>query len=544
VVAACSPRTHEPLFRATMKEVGLNPSLFEMANIRDQCSWVHRELPREATRKSMIQVDMAVARAGQMRPVDAQVVRLTSSVLVLGGGITGLTAALAAAANGFQVYLVEKSAYLGGSFRRLHSLADDTGSIGDSPGSPSQVLESLINEVEEHSNVRVMRETVMVDIEGYVGNFHSHLRDGSGEIHEVTHGAVIIATGASELDRGSALEDFIRAPGTVGDTGNIMTLLELEEKLLELEGKPDELEEKSDELEGKPNELEEKSEKGGVKGSMAFIQCAGSRNGKRPYCSRICCSASLKNAVLLKEHDPERPVYILYRDMRAYGMNELLYRRAAGLGVRFVRYPDDDLPTLEGDGAGGLSITVMDENIGEELCIDVDNLVLAAATVPGADNESIAEMLKVPLNQDGFFLEAHVKLRPVEFATDGIFLAGAAHSPKTARESITQALAAASRAAALLSRGEMTIESTPAFVDAERCSGCATCIAVCPYGAITKDDDGKAVVLTASCKSCGACASMCPENAIRMLGFSSEEIIAEMEAALGGLPDEDGEVAV
>jgi len=509
VVAACSPRTHEPLFKSTMKEAGLNPSLFEMANIRDQCSWVHKEFPAEATRKSMVQVSMAVARAREMRPGETQRIFLEPSVLVLGGGITGMSSALAVAANGFRAYLVEKSGELGGTFRRLHSLENED-------VRPPEFLDRLIREIESHPEIRIFREAGLGEIDGYVGNFRSRIEMKNGESHEITHGAVIVATGASELDKGSALEDFVGAPELKGDSpftggspGNhdgIFTLLELEEALA----------------------------KNDIAGPTAFIQCAGSRNDKRPYCSRVCCSSSLKNAVLLKKQQPEMPVYILYRDMRAYGLHELLYREAAKLDVTFIHYPDDEPPALIRCEDGSIEILVIDEGAGEKISITVNNLVLAAATIPPGDNSRLAEMLKVPLNQDGFFHEAHAKLRPVEFATDGIFLAGAAHSPWNAQECITQALAAASRTAALLSRGEMTVESTPAWVDKETCTGCGTCTIVCPYAAIIKDDDGKAVVITASCKSCGACASVCPENAIHMLGFSSREIMAEIEAALGG----------
>jgi heterodisulfide reductase subunit A len=485
VVASCTPRTHEPLFRATLREAGLNPYLFDLANIRDQCSWVHQRQPDLATEKAKDLVTMAVSRANLLEPLEDSSISITPTALVLGGGLAGMTAALAIGDQGFDVHLVEREVALGGNLRRLRFLRD---------GDPKAILEDLVGRVNDHPRVHVHLGREVVSIDGYIGNFTTALDDGSS----FEHGIVVVATGAQEYQPREYMH---------GSDPRVVTQLAFEEELAH----------------ARPEDLP---------GTVVFIQCVGSRGEEHPWCSRICCGATLKEALRYKEIRPDGQVYVAYRDIRTYGFEEEAYREASRIGVVFVRYEPDDPPALkEGDD---LVVEITDRVMGEALAIDADRVVLASALLPRDDSTTLARMLKVPLTKDGFFLEAHMKLRPVDFATDGIFLAGLAHWPKRIDESVAQAAAVAARAAIVLSKENLTGEGVVSEVDPDKCTGCGTCIAECPFGAMERGDGKKARVVTVLCKGCGICAACCPERAIDIRGFTREQLEAQVGSIFTG----------
>ncbi len=489
VIAACSPRTHEPLFQETLKEAGLNPALIEMANIRDQCSWVHAFDPYAATAKAKDQVRMAVAKAARLTPLEVQKVEVTPSALVIGGGAAGLSAALSIAEQGFDVFLVEKEKELGGNLRRVTGLL--------SGEEPQKILEDLIKRVEAHERIKVYKETTVENVSGYVGNFTSTLRGPSGS-EVINHGVVIIATGGRE----HRPELF-----GLGREEKVLTQLELE------------------------TELAGKAEKISRARSIVMIQCVGSRGEDLAYCSKLCCQQAVKNALRLKRRYPKKDVYILFRDMRTYGFAEDAYREARNAGVIFIRYQPSQRPEIAKKGKQRF-VKVYDALLGEELLIPADVLVLSVGIAPG-ENEDLAKIIKAPLTGDGFFLEAHVKLMPVELAVDGVYVCGLAHSPKPLDESLAQARAAAAKAAIPLAKGFVEVAPIVSRVDQQKCIGCGICAALCPYGAIQMVKVGKrkkAETITASCKGCGICASHCPVFAISMGGFTDEAILAQIEA--------------
>ncbi len=489
VVASCTPRTHEPLFRETVREAGLNIYLFEMANIRDQCSWVHMHEHEEATEKAKDLVRSIVAKTRLLKPLKKPMIDVTPIGLVIGGGLSGMTAALELAKQDFEAHLVEKEKELGGHLRHIHYL------LGSED--PQERLGSIIKEVTENEKIHVHLNSELSDVEGYVGNFKTTLNN-DGEKKEIKHGVVIVATGAMEYNPNEYL---------YGVDERVVTQRELEERLTN----------------------------GGFNAkTVVMIQCVGSRNGEHPYCSRICCSQAVKNALKIKELSPETDVYVLYKDMRTYGFLEDYYREAASKGVLFINYDDENRPRLVQEN-GKLKLTVWEPVIKTWTPIEPDLLALSVATLPNPDNEHIAKMLKVPLSKDKFFLEAHMKLRPVDFATEGIFLCGLAHWPKSIEESISQACAAAARAATILSKEALEVEGAIANVNEDFCSGCKICESVCAYNAIEmKEVDGKprAHVLEALCKGCGVCGSSCPTGAISMLNFTDDQILAQVRAAL------------
>jgi heterodisulfide reductase subunit A len=489
IVASCTPRTHEPLFRETIREAGLNIYLFEMANIRDQCSWVHMHEPEEATEKAKDLVRSIVAKTRLLKPLKKPMIDVKPIGLVIGGGLSGLTAALELAKQGFEVHLVEKEKELGGHLRHTHSL------LGSED--PQEQLRSIVKEVTENEKIHVYLNSEISDVEGYVGNFKTTLNCG-GKKKEVNHGVVIVATGALEYRPTEYL---------YGVDERVLTQRELEEKLVN-------------------GQFTAKT--------VAMIQCVGSRNEERPYCSRICCAQAVKNALKIKELSPETEVYILYKDMRTYGFLEDYYREAASKGVLFICYDDENKPKITRED-GKLKVTVWEPVVKTWIPIQVDLLALSVATIPNPDNEHVAKMLKVPLSKDGFFLEAHMKLRPVDFATDGIFLCGLAHWPKSIEESVSQSYAAAARAITILSKEALEVEGAIASVNEDFCGGCRLCEAVCEYGAIKMEEvDGKlrAHVIEALCKGCGVCGSTCPAGAISMLHFTDDQLLAQVKAAL------------
>ncbi|MDH7478114.1 MAG: FAD-dependent oxidoreductase, partial [Candidatus Bathyarchaeota archaeon] len=442
VVASCTPRTHEPLFRETVREAGLNPYLFEMANIRDQCSWVHMHTPKEATEKAKDLVRAVVAKAQKLEPLKKPVTSIIPIGLVIGGGVSGMTAALELARQGFEVHLIEREKELGGHMRHIHYLLEAK--------NPKEMLNSLIKNIYENDKIHVHLNTEIIDIDGYVGNFKTTIRSNVNE-KQIEHGVIIVATGALEYKPTEYL---------YGVDPRVSTQRELEEKLAK-------------------GEFNAKN--------VVMIQCVGSRNETRPNCSRICCSHAIKNALRIKALSPETEVYVLYKDIRTYGFKEEYYRQAAEKGVLFINYDDSRKPKVTVED-GRLQVTFWEPILKIWFSIETDILALSVATIPNPDNKRIAEMLKVPLTKDGFFLEAHMKLRPLDFATDGVFLCGMAHWPKFIDESITQACGAAVRAATILSKKTLETEGIVSYIDENRCVGCGLCISICPYNAIEKDE--------------------------------------------------------
>ena len=488
VVASCTPRTHEPLFRETVQEAGLSPYLFEMANIRDQCSWVHMHEHKKATEKAKDLVGSMVAKARLLKSLKKPTINVTPVGLVIGGGVAGMTAALELAKQGFEIYLVEKENELGGHLRKIHYLLEKD-------DDPQKKLEEMTKAVMENSKIHVYTSAEVVDVYGFVGNFKTMIKQHDGKEKEIEHGVVIVATGAVEYEPTEYL---------YGEDPRIMTQHELEEEIT----------------------------RGGFKAkNVVMIQCVGARTNQKPNCSRICCGQAVKNALKIKEVSPETEVYVLYKDIRTYGFKEDYYREAAAKGVMFVNYDDENAPRVVNDN-GQLKVAFWEPVVKNEVEVNPDLVVLSVATIPNPDNKRIAEMLKVPLTKDGFFLEAHMKLRPVDFATDGIFLCGMAHWPKFIDESISQACAAAARAVTILSKKTLDAEGTVSHVDENLCIGCGLCISICPYSAISKDEKGIAKVNEVLCKGCGTCAASCPERAITMHQFTDEQLIVQGLAVL------------
>ena len=499
VVASCTPRTHEPMFRETIRQAGLNPYLFEMANIRDQCSWVHMHEPDKATEKARDLVRMAVAKAALIGPLKPVALPVNHRALVIGAGVAGMTSALTLAEQGFEVDLIERSSVLGGMTRRIHFNLEGQ--------DVQQFLGQLISRVQQHPKIRVYTDTWIVDVHGYVGNFTTEVMRYRGRVVEkLEHGVTIIAIGAEEYKPDEYL---------YGKDPRVLTQLELEEEILR----------KSPDVVSCE--------------SLVMIQCVGCRDDQRPYCSRVCCQRAINNALKLKEIRPEMNIYILYRDIRTYGFSEEYYEEARRRGVIFLRYDLESKPRVsqkKRDSRFLLSIEAHDPILGQDVVIDADILALSVAMVPSPEAKELAMLYKVPLNQDGFFLEAHVKLRPVDFATDGVFVCGLAHAPKSIEESIAQAKAAAARASIVLAKDAVTGEGIVASVNERICTGCGICEAMCPYTAIAVDrEKGVSVVNAALCKGCGTCCAACPSGAAQQRGFTREEISAAVDAALAGI---------
>ena len=496
VVASCTPRTHEPLFRSACEEAELNKYLFHMANIREHCSWVHPKEPRRATEKAKETVKMAVAKAALLEPQIEPEIDVNPSALVIGGGVAGITAALSLANQNFKVHLVEKEDQLGGRLKELHKLYPNE-------RISSKVLEEFVQSVRSNPNIKVYTSTGVKHVEGFIGNFKITLNHKNGE-DDLDVGTIIVATGA----------DVFKPNGMYcyGESGNVVTQLELE-KLM------------------KVKELQKPK-------NVVMIQCVGAREDKeggRNYCSRICCAVAVKNALQIKEMFPGTEVSILYRDMQTYGKDfEEQYSKARESFVQFIRYDAESPPEVCIRQDGELAVKVHDILVNDTLELKPDLLVLSTPLVQWEEAKELSKLLKVPLGVDGFFFEAHVKLRPVDFATDGVFVCGSAHSPKTIAESIAQAYAAASRAGIPMALGRVRTEAITAFVDEDACSSCGTCIKLCPYSAISKDEEGIARVNDVLCKGCGVCAASCPERAINMKHFSDAQVLAEATAALGG----------
>jgi len=482
VIAACSPRTHEPLFQETLKDAGLNRSLFEMVNIRDQCSWVHANEPDAATKKSKDLVRMAVAKARRIQPLPEQTVPVNKTGLVIGGGIGGMTAALNLAEQGFSCYLVEKQANLGGNFKNLAH------------------TKKLIDDLKKNKLVTVYTNAELTQTSGFVGNFSSIVTAKGKEV-TLDHGVIIIATGASEHRPETVLGNTIKY------SKKIVTQSELAEQLA-----------------GKAKDR--------APDSVVMVQCAGSRGDDLNYCSKTCCTTAVENALKVKEINPDSQVIMLYRDIRTYGYAEDLYQEARQKGVLFIPYDMESKPVISEKG-GKLAVSFFDPILQDDVSMNPQMVALSVGMVP-QETDTLSKLLKVPVTADSFFLEAHVKLRPVELPVDGVYVCGLAHSPKPINEIIVQAQAASAKAAMPLVKGYVTVDPIVSNIDKESCIGCKLCVSLCPYQAIqmVKDENNrpKAETIVASCKACGICASHCPVFAISMGGFTNEQLTAQIEA--------------
>ncbi|MBW1936087.1 MAG: FAD-dependent oxidoreductase, partial [Deltaproteobacteria bacterium] len=491
VVAACSPRTHEILFQETLEASGLNRFLFEMANIRNQDSWVHSADKVSATEKAKDLVRMAVARASLLKPLKTKKIPVTKRALVIGGGISGMSAALHLADQGIEVVLIEKQPHLGGLGRDLtHTI--EGASISD-------LLLELIERVTRHENIQVLTEALIVDFTGFKGNFTTEVLVGPGMYErKIDHGAVILATGANEYRPHEYL---------YGEDRRVLTQIELG-KYLEEKG--------ADNLD-----------------HVAMIQCVGSRNEEFPNCSRVCCQSTIKNALHIKELNPDTEVYILYRDIRTYGQLERYYREAREQGIHFFRFDPKEPPQVK-SAEEYILVTFKDHVLQKNLSLPANILALSSGMRP-ADIEELSNILKVAVNPEGYFMEAHVKLRPVDMANEGIYVCGTAHGPKLISEAIAQAMGAASRAAAFLSQPEITLSAVTAKVDQEQCASCLICVRVCPYGVPRINKDGGSEIDEALCRGCGTCASECPAKAIQLSWYEDDQVMSKLDALLEGV---------
>jgi heterodisulfide reductase subunit A-like polyferredoxin len=492
VVASCTPKTHEGIFMDTLEDAGLNKYLFEMANIRNQGSWMHYHEPEQATAKAKDLVKMAVARVRKLRPLHEKQIPITERALVLGGGIAGMVSAKNLADQGFEVVLVEKEEKLGGLGNRiLHTIEGDN---------VQEFVQKLVASVESHEKIEVIKQGLVVGFTGYKGNFTTEVIVAPS-MHEkkVDHGVMIVATGAHEYQPKEYLYD---------ESDQVVTQFELAD-LLEEKG---------------AKELDQ----------VVMIQCVGSRNDENPNCSRVCCQNAVKNAIQIKEQSPDTDVFILYRDMRTYAMLEEYYNKARNLGVIFSRFSQDNPPQLVKTDNGKIEVTFTDHVLGQKLAVDAD-LVALSAGVQAADTEELSTIIKTNRNAQGFFIEAHVKLRPVEAATEGIFICGTAHGPKLINETISQAMAAASRATTFLAQDFLTLSAVTAEVDPDHCASCLVCVRSCPYDVPVINEYGVSFIDPALCHGCGICASECPAKTIKLNWYEDDQLLSKVEALLEGV---------
>jgi heterodisulfide reductase subunit A len=501
VIAACTPLNLEPTFRDTLREAGINQYFCEMANIREHNSWVHAKEPEEATQKAKDLVRMSVARALYLEPLQEIELPVNKTALVIGGGIAGMTSALSIAEQGHDVYLVERDAELGGMARKLYYTLEGL--------DVQAYVHDLVRTVYQHPLIHVYHSATITEAAGYVGNFVTTVKSERG-VTEIKHGVTVIATGA---------EEYRPTEYLYGEDDRVMTYLELEGLI------------------AKGNEKVANAK------SLVMIQCVGCRNEDRNYCSRVCCSEAIKNALKLKEINPEIDIYILFRDMRTYGLMEDYYREAADKDVKFIRYEPQDKPEVEAgeseEGRPVLKVTAPDYILGMKVEIDADIVALAAAVIPSSGNKEISQLLKLTLGPDGFFKEAHVKLRPVEMGADGVYLCGLAHYPKHISETINQAYGAAGRALTLLSHDIVKVSGAICEVDEDKCISCGACITACTYDAIAFRETPKgkkAFVNPVICKGDGLCNAKCPTGAICLKHFTDEELLSQIDAAV---PEEE-----
>jgi len=491
VVASCSPKTHEAMFMETLEACGLNRYLFEMANIRNHNSWIHSKTPAIATQKAKDLVRMAVARADTLKPLREKVIAVNKQALVIGGGVAGMNAALGVAKQGFKVFLIEKERELGGLSRRLHHTIEG--------GDVQAYLKELIAEVRANERIEVLTEARVVDFAGYKGNFTTRVEMGfDRESRTIDHGVIIVATGANEYRP----KEFL-----YGEDARITTQL------------------------GLSDILEEKGTDG--LSSVVMIQCVGSRNENNPNCSRICCQNAIKNALAIKKRDPEVQVYVLYRDIRTYGLMEDFYTEARQKGVIFIRFDETHPPVVEKQGEE-LVVRVKDHILNRPMAIQAD-LVALSAGVEAAETSELCGIMKLNRNPEGFFIEAHVKLRPVDMPGEGIFLCGTAHGPKLITETIAQAQAAASRATTFLSKSHIKLSAITAKVDTDHCVKCLTCVRSCPFGVPVFNTEKQVIEIDeALCHGCGVCASICPRRTIQLSFYEDDQITCKIDALLAG----------
>ena len=493
VVASCTPRTHEPLFQDTLRQAGLNPHLFEMANIREQDSWVHRLDHPSATDKARGLVAMAVAKSGRLHTLARNAFEVNRGALVIGGGLAGMTAALSIARQGFEVALLEREAELGGNLKHIYTSL---------PGGidPQRLLRETISAVYAEPRIQALSGVEILEYGGYTGHFSTRVRLPDGSECSLEHGATVVATGGGEIKPDGYL--YGRHP-------RVVTQRELEAL-----------------IQDQPHLLKKSQ-------SFVMVQCVGSREESHPYCSRICCTQALKNALAIKQLNPEARLFILYRDLRSYGFRELLYRQARQAGVIFLEYHPDKKPRVDPVGDYRLEVQLAVQPEDDEISLAADWLVLSAGIEAERGNVQLAQMLKVPLDEAGFFLEAHVKLRPVDFAAEGIYLAGLAHSPRSLQETITQAHAAAIRAVRLLSKPQLEAPPIVASVNPKLCAACGLCVQACPYGArLLEPGMDHAQVIEVLCQGCGACVTACPNKASQQKGFEFSQVFGMLEAAV------------
>jgi len=491
IVASCSPKTHEQMFMETLEACGLNKYLFEMANIRNQNSWIHSKDPEAATQKAKDLVRMSVARAATLHPLHEKKIPVIKRALVIGGGVAGMNAALGLADQGFPVVLIEKEERLGGMANRLTATIEGADVGG--------YLEGLIEKVTAHPQIQVLTRSLIVGFSGFKGNFTTEVLVGPGMYErKIEHGVVVLATGATEYRP----KEFL-----YGQDQRVVTQVELSERL---------------------------KEKGAQDlNRVVMIQCVGSRNGENPNCSRICCQSAIKNALHIKKLQPDTQVFILYRDIRTYGLLEDYYTEARKQGVLFCRFDPEDPPTVE-SSEDGVMLTFKDHVLDSDLRVSADLLVLSAGMV-AEDTEELASIVKLARTAEGYFMEAHVKLRPVDMATEGVFVCGTAHSPKLLSESISQALAAASRATTFLSQPDLTLSAVTAQVNADQCASCLICVRSCPYQVPRINEDGVSEIDIALCHGCGVCAAECPAKAIELNWYEDVQILSKVDALLEGV---------
>jgi heterodisulfide reductase subunit A2 len=492
VVSACTPKTHEPLFQETLTNAGLNKYVFEMTNIRNQCSWVNKNNPALATEKAKDLVRMSVAKVARMEPLSESLLEINQSALVIGGGIAGITAAQSLSAQGYHTVVIDKNDRLGGNAIHVHETW-----LGENV---AHNLNAMIADIQADDNIDIFTSSEITQVDGYVGNFKTTIQMADAT-KEIVHGVTIIASGAQEHTPDQYL---------YGEDERVLTGLELDRRLIENDPAIPLIK------------------------TALFIQCVGSRIAQRPYCSKLCCTHSIRNALQLKTRNPEMDIYILYQDLRAYGLREDLYRKAREAGIQFIRYnPDQGIDVGQDNEA--LKVRFSDTVLRRKMEITPELIVLASAIIAPEENP-LSQQYKVTLNDDGFFMEAHAKLRPVDCATDGVFICGLAHAPKPIDESIAQALAAATKAVTLLARKTIRTSGTTAQVDPMACSGCGVCVSVCPYSApsfIPESDrrfPGRAQIESVLCKGCGLCVASCRSGAIRLKGFDNNQIFSQIYA--------------
>ena len=485
IVCSCTPRTHEPLFRSACEEAGLNKYLFSFVNIREQCSWVHMKKPEDAFEKAKDLIKMGVARATKLEALETIVVDVDSSALVIGGGISGMNAASNLSKQGFKTYLVEKEKNLGGLLNSLYRLFPND-------QESSELLKDIEGRIQADKNITVYTSAMITSIDGFVGNFEVEINQNGNSIR-IKVGAIIVAVGATPL----------KPINLFGYDGKIrITQFELENVL------------KNYSLNAN---------------NIVMIQCVGTRNEERMYCSNFCCMSALKNALIIKEKNPDAHIAILFRDMHTPGIAyEEYYRRARESGIIFIKYSPEKPPIVEEN-----KIKIYNEYLGTEIIIPYELLVLSTPLIANEDNKQIAQLLKVPLEENNFFLEAHVKLRPNDFATDGVYIAGSAKWPVDITESISQGYAAAARASTILSHDTLEVEGATAYLSEEYkdlCRGCEICLKLCPYKAIRKNEKDEIEIIQVLCKGCGVCGASCPKKAIKIKHFTNEQILSEIYA--------------